>query len=106
VQDVPEPMRSRLIESTHSENSGTIVIADRAGKDQITQVIARRESAKDRKPNPPAPPSGEDPEQPWYEALLALRPRALMHPGSTMWVGVILFLAAVAIIIAVFNIHW
>ena len=46
VQDVPEPLRRQLIESTASENSGTIVIADRAGKEQLTQVLGRRESAQ------------------------------------------------------------
>src|SRR6202163_1287175 len=44
VQDVPEPLRTQLLEITTSSNSGTIVIADRAGKEQLTQVLARRES--------------------------------------------------------------
>ena len=46
VQDVPEPLRRQLMESTASENSGTIVIADRAGKEQLTQVLGRRESSR------------------------------------------------------------
>jgi len=44
VQDVPEPLRTQLIETTGSPNAGTIVIADKAGKEQITQVMARREA--------------------------------------------------------------
>lgn len=43
VHDVPEKLRRQLMESTSSENSGTIVIADRAGKEQLTQVLGRRE---------------------------------------------------------------
>jgi hypothetical protein len=46
VQEVPERLRQQLIESTAGDNSGTIVIADRAGKEQLTQALARRESAR------------------------------------------------------------
>ena len=46
MQEVPERLRKQLIESTASQNSGTIVIADRAGKEQLTQVLARRESVR------------------------------------------------------------
>ena len=42
VQEVPEPLRGQLIESTSGGNAGTIVIADRAGKEQLTQGMARR----------------------------------------------------------------
>jgi hypothetical protein len=44
VQEVPEPLRTQLIRTTSSANSGTIVIADRAGKEQITQIAGRREN--------------------------------------------------------------
>jgi hypothetical protein len=47
VQDVPEPLRTQLIETTTSPNSGIIVIADRAGKEQLTQVMARREASRE-----------------------------------------------------------
>jgi hypothetical protein len=47
VQDVPEPLRTQLIETTNSSNSGIIVIADRAGKEQLTQVMARREAGRE-----------------------------------------------------------
>lgn len=45
VREVPEPLRRKLMESTSSENSATIVIADRAGKEQLTQVFGRRQAA-------------------------------------------------------------
>src|ERR1700685_3989165 len=47
VRDVPEPLRTQLIETTTSPNSGIIVIADRAGKAQLTQVMARREASRE-----------------------------------------------------------
>ena len=52
VQEVPERLRKQLLETTAGDNSGTIVIADRAGKEQLTQALARRESAR---PQPARP---------------------------------------------------
>ncbi len=103
VQDVPEPLRTRLIESTHSANSGTIVIADRAGKDQITQVIARRENARERL----ARQSSGDlpvaaPPLPWYGCLS----NSFLGVRLIVWTGLLLFLCALVIIISVFPIHW
>ena len=44
VQEVPELLRRQLIETTNSENSGMIVIADNAGKEQWTEIVAHREA--------------------------------------------------------------
>jgi DNA-directed RNA polymerase subunit RPC12/RpoP len=103
VQDVPEPLRTQLLESTKSENSGTIVIADRAGKDQITQVIARRESARERKAakeqersETPAPDPGR--RTTWLEYKF-------LGYSWVVWAGVLLFLAAACVIAAVFAMH-
>ena len=52
VQEVPERLRKQLLETTAGDNSGTIVIADRAGKEQLTQALARRESVR---PQPARP---------------------------------------------------
>ncbi|MDE3198045.1 MAG: zf-TFIIB domain-containing protein [Acidobacteriota bacterium] len=52
VQEVPEPLRTQLIETTSSPNSGTIVIADRAGKDQISSVAGRRGKRTQAEPPP------------------------------------------------------
>src|SRR3954453_167476 len=60
VQDVPEPLRTQLMEITNGSNSGTIVIADQAGKEQITQLMARRELSRERKE-----PLREAPPSPW-----------------------------------------
>ncbi len=39
VQDVPQPLRQKLIESTTGTNSGTIVIADSEGRRQLSQAL-------------------------------------------------------------------
>jgi hypothetical protein len=99
VQDVPEPLRQQLLRVTASENSGTIVIADRAGKEQMTQIVERRDGAR---PAPAA--SGEAdsvaPNEP-------LRPKASSPLGVSwiVWAGVGLVLGSAAVIAAVFTIH-
>jgi hypothetical protein len=118
VQEVPEPLRSRLIESTHGSNSGTIVIADRAGKDQITQVIARRENARERKATgkgvhkemgkesgkvmKDTGPIEEAPaERHWHSFLAA----SFLGFRLAAWAGLLLFLAAIMLIVAAFLVH-
>ena len=39
VEDVPGPMRKRLLRSTNGLNSATIVIADRQGRKEIAKAI-------------------------------------------------------------------
>ncbi|MCE5308688.1 MAG: hypothetical protein LLG20_13705 [Acidobacteriales bacterium] len=39
VEEVPGRLRKRLIESTNSINSGTILIANRAGRDRILNAL-------------------------------------------------------------------
>jgi hypothetical protein len=95
VQDVPEPLRTQLLETTTSANSGVIVIADRAGKEQLTQVLARREGGLvDQQHNP-------SPVKPEIPAL----PAAVRLPWLA-WTGFILVLVLSAICFAVFQMHW
>src|SRR6266851_8571369 len=42
LHDVPEPLRKRLVVCTNSANSGTVLIADRGGREQL---IAGAQSA-------------------------------------------------------------
>jgi hypothetical protein len=95
VQDVPEPLRTQLLETTTSSNSGVIVIADRAGKEQLTQVLARREGDAVDQPRNPAPLKPE----------IAALPVAVRLPWLA-WAGFILVLALSAICFAVFQMHW
>lgn len=95
VQDVPEPLRQTLIDSTNSVNSGMIVIADRAGKEQWTEVVAHREAQQVQAALQNAVPVPE-----------AVMPQARGFAGLSWaaWAGLLLFLAAVAMIASVFQI--
>ena len=39
VEDVPYPLRHRLLKSTNSQNSATILIADRRGRQEIAKAM-------------------------------------------------------------------
>jgi hypothetical protein len=103
VQDVPEPLRTQLLETTCSSNSGTIVIADRAGKEQLTQAMARREAAQlsgspgSSRAGSRTTPVGEVP------VTLAVGPA---RPKWVAWAGLILVLVLAAVIAAIFYLHW
>jgi hypothetical protein len=95
VQDVPESLRRRLIETTNSENSGLIVIADRAGKEQWTEVVANREARHAREAAPPE------------NAPVAAPAREFGGLRWAAWAGVVLFLAAAALVASAFQVfHW
>ena len=64
IQDVPEPLRRQLIETTNSENSGMIVIADRAGKEQWTEIVAHREAQQALAVSPEPSVAAEEPVTP------------------------------------------
>ncbi len=101
VQDVPEPLRTQLIEITNSANAGTIVIADRAGKEQLTQVISRRDSAREQAPAGSEPGSDK-------RGIPGLSSHGLSFLGysAIAWAGVALLLMACAVIAAVFVTRW
>ncbi|MDQ6705518.1 MAG: hypothetical protein M3Z85_06090 [Acidobacteriota bacterium] len=58
VDEVPEPLREMLLQSTNGLNSGTILIADRRGKDQISKAIQSLPASIQRKlrESPPGSP--------------------------------------------------
>lgn len=51
LREVPEPLRTQVIESTSGRNSGTILIADRRGKEEIERAAR----AENRHPMPAMP---------------------------------------------------
>jgi hypothetical protein len=92
VQEVPEPLRTRLKETTNGVNAGTILIADRAGKERLTEAFARREArAKMAASNKPA-----------ETIVTETKPRA----GWLKWAALFLALALIAIITAILEIRW
>ncbi len=107
VKDVPEPLRTQLLETTASRNSGTIVIADRAGKEQLTQAMARREASRDkREPTRDGiaqTPPGASLDEATPETS---SPRGLLRAHWLAWAGVILVLMLAAIVSAFFYLHW
>lgn len=99
VQDVPEPLRTQLIETTTSPNSGIVVIADKAGKEQLTQVMARREQAR---------ADARDAQQ---SSEPAAAPRANdLSPITRLpwlaWAGFIAVLVLSAVLFALFHGDW
>jgi hypothetical protein len=100
VQDVPEPLRTQLIETTGSANAGTIVIADRAGKEQIHQVMARREAranaagAAEPLSVPEVPDAGRTPRG------------TRLRKSWVAWAGFVLVLALAVIISLLFGLRW
>lgn len=99
VQDVPEPLRTQLIETTTSPNSGIIVIADKAGKEQLTQVMARRAGREER----PVAPERES--KPAAGAVSEDMSPAAQLPWLA-WAGFALVLILSAILVALFRADW
>lgn len=49
IRDIPPKLRKRLIECTSSSNAATILIADRAGREQISNAIRNLPAQERRK---------------------------------------------------------
>jgi DNA-directed RNA polymerase subunit RPC12/RpoP len=98
VQEVPETLRRQLIETTNSENSGMIVIADNAGKEQWTEIVAHREAQQSASLPETLVPQIDDAPVPV---------RNFIGLSWSAWAGVLLFLAAGAMIASMFEFfHW
>jgi hypothetical protein len=98
VQDVPEPLRTRLIETTSSPNSGIIVIADRAGKEQLTQVLARREAGREG--------TEVTPDRSREAAVSESQLPSISRLPWLAWAGFVAVLVLAAILFVVFRTDW
>src|SRR6266851_67962 len=49
VEDVPEPLRKKLLRSTNSVNSRTILIADRRGRQEIAKALKKLPGSAQRR---------------------------------------------------------
>lgn len=103
VRDVPEGLRQELLRVTTGENCGTIVIADRAGKEQLTQTVARRDAVKGRIAKVPA--SGVATNRPAGSAWLLSRP-GLWARSWVFWAGIALLCGSAGVVAAVFTLRW
>ncbi len=105
VKDVPEPLRTRLLETTASPNSGTIIIADKAGKEQLTQAMARRQSARHSGIDAPlAEKTGGVAPEPGRYASRNLPD--LYQTRRLAWAGLVLVLLLAILAAAFFYARW
>jgi hypothetical protein len=95
VQEVPEPLRQKLLRVTSGDNAGTIVIADRAGKEQLTQGAARREAARRR----------GDSDHNGLPAVIGNVRGSFFGLSWVVWAGIILLLCSTGIVVVVFSVH-
>ena len=91
VDEVPADLRQRLLESTQSVNSATILIADKRGREELLRALQGRSSEfqsrlvdslrsrQTRGSAPPSQPSGLRSFRTWAEFLL---PLAI---GASLW---------------------
>ena len=49
VDEIPAPLRTKLLQSTNSANSGTILIADRRGRKEIAKAMRNLPGAAQRR---------------------------------------------------------
>lgn len=101
VQDVPEPLRTQLIETTTSQNSGIIVIADKAGKEQLTQVMARREAKRSA-----SAAAEEVPDEVVVPRPREQPARAGAHTHRLAWAGLIVVLILAVLLFFLFRADW
>jgi hypothetical protein len=103
VHDVPEPLRTQLLETTGSRNAGTIVIADRAGKEQLTQAMSRRESKGGASGDAAGNPN--DAKQPGVQVPEPPEARRRPRIQWIAWAGLALVLMAAAVVAALFYLR-
>jgi hypothetical protein len=96
VEEVPARLRTRLQQSTNSENSATILIADRRGHSEISKALRGAPHAAQRR---------------LARAILGETAPGLPNwlyrfPGRRKAVLAVLFGLALALVTAVFSHHW
>ena len=121
LHDVPELLRKRLVECTNGVNSGTIVIADRGGRDRLIANASGPEAGRKilrgtqyaRAPRFPRTPRSRAAQKEFVPELPTLDPvspppAALPpgHPQWAAWAGLALALASAGIIAFAFGVHW
>ena len=93
VEDVPAPLRHRLLESTNGRNARTILITDRKGRRMIDKALGRLPGPNRKLHGLLAGQASPDPP-------------AWLTRGRRKWIGAMLFLLALAVAAAAFLIRW
>lgn len=96
VDDVPEPLRRMLLQSTNGLNSGTILIADRRGKEQISRAVQNLPSATQRKLR----------ESALGGRFAGLPPRSFLGWPLRYWAGLLAVGATGLLAWMVTSFHW
>jgi hypothetical protein len=98
VEDVPEHLRKRLVESTHGVNAASILIADKRGREELVRALQGRpsdlqcrvvETLRSRKAEASAPKKVSVWSQPLWQRLRSVRTWVeLLVPvaiGASLW---------------------
>ena len=98
VEDVPEILKRRLMESTKSVNAATILIADKRGREELVRALQGRpsdlqcrvvETLRSRKSEPAAVKTESRWSKPLWERLKSVRTwLELLVPvaiGASLW---------------------
>ncbi|RPI96249.1 MAG: hypothetical protein EHM39_11015 [Chloroflexi bacterium] len=73
LEEVPQRLRKRLLQSTTVANSGTILIADRKGREELARALKRLPASWRRSVLSADPPeAGENREVAWWRAIASL----------------------------------
>jgi hypothetical protein len=93
VDDVPAPLRRRLLKSTNGRNARTILITDRKGRRMIDKALGKLPGSNLKVHASVAGKASPD-------------PLAWLTRERRQWIGAIVFLVALAIAAAAFLIRW
>ena len=93
VDDVPAPLRHRLLKSTNGRNARTILITDRKGRRMIDKALGKLPGPNRKLHSLVAGKESQD-------------PLAWLTRGRRKWIGAIVFLLALAIAAGAFLIRW
>lgn len=88
VEEIPPGLRTRLLKSTSGGNSGTILIADRRGRQEIAKTL------------------GKLPDAPSRQRHKGSSRAEWLTPGETRWMAVVVLLLALALVTWVLAHHW
>jgi len=87
VEDVPEPLRKKLLRSTNSLNSRTMLIADRRGRQEIARALKKLPGASQRRLS---------------NALAGQVPKAASFPKVRLAQAIGILLAAAGVVALIF----
>jgi len=95
VEEVPAPLRHRLLKTTNSPNADTILIADRKGREEIDKAMRKLPGSAPRRQ---------------FGAILGAQnssdPLGWLTPARRRWLSATVLLAALALVALVFLHQW